>query len=110
MGASVSLNTVTNLGSPPSSSRILCFGGTFNPIHHGHLICARAVAEAKGYDRIAIIPTSNPPHKEVSADRAPAEDRLKMCQLAVEDSRRSKSKISNCNGPARAIQSTRFGN
>ena len=41
----------------------LCFGGSFNPIHHGHLICARAVAEAKGYDRIELIPTAQPPHK-----------------------------------------------
>jgi nicotinate-nucleotide adenylyltransferase len=61
----------------------LCFGGSFNPIHHGHLICARAVAEARGYDRIELIPTAQPPHKPQDPALAPPEDRLKMCELAT---------------------------
>src|SRR5882724_7717930 len=63
-----------------------CFGGTFNPIHHGHLIAARAVAEARGYDRVTLIPTAQPPHKPATPTIAPATDRLKMCQLAVHGS------------------------
>ena len=62
----------------------LCFGGSFNPIHHGHLICARAVAEKAGFDTIVLIPSAQPPHKERSADMASAEDRLAMCRLAAE--------------------------
>lgn len=61
----------------------LYFGGSFNPIHHGHLICARAVAEAGGYGRIALVPTGQPPHKPVSQDLASGADRLEMCQLAI---------------------------
>ena len=64
--------------------RRLCFGGSFNPIHHGHLICARAVAEAAGFDRVVLIPSALPPHKLGAAGMAPAEHRLAMCLLAVE--------------------------
>jgi len=63
--------------------RVLCFGGSFNPIHHGHLICARAAAEAGGFDRVVLIPTAQPPHKPNSSDLAPASDRLEMCRLAA---------------------------
>lgn len=61
----------------------LYFGGSFNPIHHGHLICARAVAEAGGYGRIVLVPTGQPPHKPISPDLARGADRLEMCQLAT---------------------------
>ena len=64
----------------------LCFGGSFNPIHHGHLLIARAVAEARGFDRVVLIPSAQPPHKSEAADVAPAEHRLAMCRLAVEAS------------------------
>src|SRR5687767_4671129 len=65
--------------------RILCFGGTFNPIHHGHLITARAAAEASGFDRVLLIPSAQPPHRIEQKDLAPAQDRLTMCQLATRD-------------------------
>lgn len=61
----------------------LCFGGSFNPIHHGHLICARAIAEAAGFERVVLIPTAQPPHKPSSPQLAPAADRLAMCRLAA---------------------------
>jgi nicotinate-nucleotide adenylyltransferase len=64
----------------------LCFGGSFNPIHHGHLICARAVAEARGFDRIELIPAAQAPHKPQDPNVAAPEDRLKMCQLATYES------------------------
>jgi nicotinate-nucleotide adenylyltransferase len=63
--------------------RTLCFGGSFNPVHHGHLICARAVAEARGFERVLLIPSALPPHKLSKTDLAPAEDRLQMCRRAV---------------------------
>src|ERR1700712_4698685 len=62
----------------------LCFGGTFNPIHVGHLICARYAAERLGYTSVVLIPSAQPPHKTAASDLAPATDRLHMCQLAVE--------------------------
>jgi nicotinate-nucleotide adenylyltransferase len=63
--------------------RRLCFGGSFNPIHHGHLLCARAAAEAGGFDRVVLIPSAVPPHKAGTADMAPPQHRLAMCELAV---------------------------
>lgn len=61
----------------------LCFGGSFNPIHHGHLICVRAVAEAVGAETVVLFPTGNPPHKPQQANLAAAEDRVAMCRMAV---------------------------
>ncbi len=61
----------------------LYFGGSFNPIHHAHLICARAVAEACGYQRIRLVPSAQPPHKPGATDLASPADRARMCRLAV---------------------------
>ena len=59
----------------------LCFGGSFNPIHVGHLVVARAVAEAKGFHRVVLVPSGRPPHKAEAADLADGCHRLKMCHL-----------------------------
>lgn len=63
--------------------RVLCHGGSFNPIHVGHLIVARAAAEAAGFDQVLLIPSAVPPHKQADPSMASAADRLTMCQLAV---------------------------
>jgi len=63
-------------------NRFLLFGGSFDPIHHGHLIIGRAVAERLGLERVILIPASAPPHKVPHA-LSPSEDRLEMCRLAV---------------------------
>jgi nicotinate-nucleotide adenylyltransferase len=63
--------------------RIGLFGGTFNPIHLGHLRAAVEVRERFELDRLLLIPSSRPPHK-VDHDLASAEDRLEMVRLAVE--------------------------
>lgn len=62
----------------------ICFGGSFNPIHGGHLMVARAVAEAKGVDRIVLMPSAQPPHKPNPADLAGSRARLRMCQIVAE--------------------------
>jgi len=62
--------------------KIVLFGGTFDPVHHGHLICARRLAEERGFDRVLLVPTARPPHK--AAPRASAKHRLAMLRLAVE--------------------------
>lgn len=66
----------------PSTSPVVVYGGTFDPVHHGHLIVARAVAEAKGYGKVILLPSADPPHK--ASARAGAADRLAMLRLAVE--------------------------
>ncbi|WP_319523493.1 nicotinate-nucleotide adenylyltransferase [Breoghania sp.] len=58
------------------------FGGTFNPIHKGHLMAAEQVLERFSLDRLYIIPCREPPHK--SPDYlAPAADRVHMVRLAL---------------------------
>jgi nicotinate-nucleotide adenylyltransferase len=59
------------------------FGGTFNPIHFGHLRAALEVREGVGLDRVFLIPAAVPPHK-AQGDVAAATDRLRMVTLAVE--------------------------
>lgn len=57
------------------------FGGTFDPIHLGHLRAASEVRRKVGLDRILFIPSYLPPHKSGGAS-APAADRLRMVELA----------------------------
>ena len=57
------------------------FGGTFNPIHLGHLRAAEEVREAQGLDEVRLVPAALPPHKEGVAV-SPAH-RLRMVELAV---------------------------
>ena len=60
------------------------FGGTFNPIHNGHLMVAREVLSRFALDRLYVIPCWTPPHKH-PAYLAPAADRVRMIQLALPD-------------------------
>ncbi len=62
--------------------RIGLFGGTFNPIHRGHLQVIQEVMEAFDLDQIKLIPAALPPHKEPGGV-ADAQDRLQMIRLAV---------------------------
>ena len=65
--------------------RQLILGGSFNPIHYGHLICSRAVAEKREFDQVLLVPASQPPHKPLSVNLAEAHDRLAITRLAVAD-------------------------
>ena len=65
-----------------SDTKVALLGGTFNPIHNGHLIIARSVAEHLGLSRVVLIPSANPPHK-TAHDLADAGDRLEMVRLAI---------------------------
>lgn len=64
-------------------SRIALFGGSFNPIHNGHLHLAQTVHQQCGLDRMLLMPSGTAPHKSSDA-YAPAADRLAMCRLATE--------------------------
>ncbi len=61
--------------------RIGIYGGTFSPVHIGHVQAARAFMEQMWLDVLFIIPTGVTPHKEMS-DGASSADRLNMCKLA----------------------------
>ena len=58
------------------------FGGTFNPIHNGHLGIVTFVKQACGLDRIFLYPSATPPHKPPE-NLAPARDRLEMVRQSV---------------------------
>lgn len=62
--------------------RIGAFGGTFDPIHRGHLEVATACAQRLDLNPVLMIPSSQPPHRP--APRASAADRLAMVELAVQ--------------------------
>lgn len=62
--------------------RLGIFGGTFNPIHYGHLRSAEEVREAQQLDRVLFVPAATPPHKG-RADLAAAEQRFAMVRRAV---------------------------
>jgi nicotinate-nucleotide adenylyltransferase len=67
--------------------RIGVFGGSFDPVHLGHLIVAAEAHRALGLDRVTLIPAGRHPFK--GAERtAPADDRLAMLRLAVADDAR----------------------
>jgi nicotinate-nucleotide adenylyltransferase len=59
-------------------------GGTFNPIHIGHLIAAQEVLYKINLDKVLFIPTGNPPHKE-GKFIVPAEQRLQMVELSTRE-------------------------
>lgn len=64
--------------------RIGILGGTFNPIHYGHLRSAGEVRAALSLDALRFVPSASPPHKPQD-EVAPAADRLEMVRLALED-------------------------
>ncbi len=61
--------------------QLALFGGTFDPVHFGHLITARAVREQCGFERITLVPAGSSPHKE--SPQAAGSHRLAMLELAV---------------------------
>lgn len=65
-----------------SARTIGIFGGTFAPIHAGHLLAARAFLDGCALDELHLIPTHLPPHKQLQSPFS-AEDRLAMTRLAV---------------------------
>ena len=64
-------------------SRIALFGGSFNPVHNGHVNLVKETAEKNGIDRVYVIPTFISPFKKDSVGFvADGKDRLEMCRLA----------------------------
>jgi nicotinate-nucleotide adenylyltransferase len=62
--------------------RIGVFGGTFDPVHYGHLLAAECCREQCRLDQVWFLPAAVPPHKQ-HTDMASSEHRLAMLQLAI---------------------------
>ena len=58
-------------------------GGTFNPPHIGHLVCAQEAFDQLGLDRVVLMPAGVPPHKQVASDPG-GEARYELCRRAVQ--------------------------
>ena len=62
--------------------RLGLLGGTFNPPHIGHLVCAQEAHAQLGLDRVLLVPVHTPPHKETDGDPG-VEVRVALCEAAV---------------------------
>ncbi len=69
------------MSSPPEN--IGLYGGSFDPVHHGHLILARDAVEQLGLSRLIFLPAAISPHKLARAPGAPGDWRLRMLRAAV---------------------------
>jgi nicotinate-nucleotide adenylyltransferase len=67
--------------------RVGILGGTFNPPHLGHLVCAQEAYLQRRLDRVILIPARIPPHKPIEQEPG-AEHRLELCRRAVQGDRR----------------------
>ena len=63
--------------------KIGIFGGTFNPIHLGHLAVCRAVHSGHELDSVLLLPSGSPPHKQDDSQLAAAHHRLEMVRIAA---------------------------
>jgi len=77
--------TAAGQGALPAAPRLGLFGGTFNPIHIGHLRAAEEIVEACDLERMVFVPSAEPPHKGGGrgGPLAPAEQRLAWVRSAV---------------------------
>ncbi len=69
------------------------YGGTFNPIHLGHIHILKEFIRRLSLDKVLLIPTGTPPHKNTPS-LAGAEDRLAMCGLALQEIEKAPVEIS----------------
>ena len=77
-------STLSPLTFPPSPLKVGLLGGSFNPIHNGHLTIAQHVQEHLQLSQVLFIPTGDAPHKR-DGTLAPANVRLEMVRLAIAD-------------------------
>ena len=67
-----------------SNKKIAIFGGSFNPVHNGHMSLCRKCISDFGFDKVLMIPTNIPPHKS-AAGLASNEDRFNMLKIATKN-------------------------
>jgi nicotinate-nucleotide adenylyltransferase len=81
--------------------RVGLLGGTFNPPHIAHLICAQEAITRLGLDRVELVPAHTPPHKEAEGDPG-VEHRVAMCVAAVAGDRRLEVSRAEADVPGRS--------
>jgi len=75
-------------------ARVGILGGTFDPPHIGHLLCASEACDQLQLDEVVLMPTHTPPHKAVATGAPTPAERAELCALAVEgDPRLSVSRL-----------------
>ena len=82
--------------------RLGILGGTFNPPHLGHLVCAQAAWDQLELDRVVLMPAGIPPYKDVAADPG-AEARYELCRLAVAGDERFEVSHAELDRPGRSF-------
>jgi nicotinate-nucleotide adenylyltransferase len=89
-------------------TRVGLLGGTFNPPHLGHLVCAQEAWAQLGLDRVVFVPVYEPPHKEAERDPG-VEHRIELCRRAVgDDERFSVSRVeTDVPGPSYTVDTLR---
>jgi len=78
-------------------ARVAIFGGTFDPVHNGHLALATAAADTLGLDRVIFIPAGNPPFK--GGAMALFDDRARMLELALAENGDTRFEVSRIEEP-----------
>ena len=69
--------------------KVAVLGGSFNPVHIGHLALADEICVSLGYDKVLFVPVFSPPHKTMN-EALPPEKRTEMVELACQDDPRFK--------------------
>ena len=91
--------------------RIGIYGGTFDPIHKGHLAAAKTVIEMLELDRLLLIPAAIPPHKALKEKSAATEHRLAMTRLGAESMMKKEVEVSDVemrrSGPSYTVDTLR---
>ena len=82
--------------------RIGLLGGTFNPPHLGHLVCAQDAWAQLGLDRVLLLPVHTPPHKEADGDPG-VEHRVALCEAAVAGDERLGVSRAEADAPGRSF-------
>ena len=83
------------------TGRVGLLGGTFNPPHIGHLVCASQALAQLGLDRILLVPVHEPPHKGIEVDPGVAH-RVELCRLAVAGDERLDVSLADADVPGRS--------
>lgn len=83
---------------PNSTHRVGIFGGSFNPLHQGHLIVAEFAAESIGLDLVLFVPVVDPPHKS-GKELLHIEHRCRMISMAITDNDRFQLSMVDANRP-----------
>jgi nicotinate-nucleotide adenylyltransferase len=88
--------------------RVGLLGGTFNPPHIGHLVCAQEACDQLELDRVLLVPVHEPPHKGIEADPG-VEHRVELCRRAVAGDERLEVSLADAEipGPSYTVDTLR---